>query len=110
MIAVRIEGLSADPLEAARAFHAGKVDRLLSAGDDVLLIFSPADQTHRGWRLAAVQMLARKLAPHLINAVATDSEAAISAAAEFLDRAPGLTGQLLVLDDAGAGPVLSPPP
>jgi hypothetical protein len=55
-------------------------------------------------------MLARALAPQRINAVAGDSEAAIMAARDYLARAPGLTGQLISLDDEGAGSVLPPHP
>ena len=72
-----------------------------------MLIFLPADHTHRAWRLAAVQSLARELAPQRVNALASDSEKAISAALTYLNSAEGVTGQLLQLDDTGAGEVLS---
>ncbi len=71
-----------------------------------MIVFPPADHTHSGWRLAAVQQLARDLAPLRVNAVASADEAAIAAAARYLTQAPGLTGQVLVLDDTGAGPVI----
>lgn len=106
---VRIAGLPDDPLEAARLFHADHASRLRDAGADLTLAFPAADHTHRGWRLAAVQMLARSLAPQRINAVSGGSEAAIAAAAAYLEQAPGLTGQLIALDDTGAGAVLPPP-
>ena len=75
----------------------------------LVLIFPPADHTHRAWRLAAVQGLARELAPRRVNALASANEAAIAAALAYLERAPGLTGQYLPLDDAGAEPVVEPP-
>ena len=75
--------------------------------DCLLIVFPPADHTHRGWRLAAVQELARKYAPRRINAVASADQAATTAAAEYLAHAPGVTGQLLQLDGNGAGEVLS---
>jgi len=106
---LRIEGLPEEPLAAAAAFHAEwlpQAQDLLSAGDDLILIFAPADHTHRCWRLAAVQGLARDHAPRRINAVAAGSGAAIASACAYLAAAPGLTGQLLVLADAGARSVL----
>lgn len=103
----RITGLPADPLEAAAVFHGEHVVAIRAAAADLLLVFPPADHTHRGWRLAAVQMLARAKAPLRINAVAGGSEASIAAAAEYLARAPGLTGQFISLDDAGAGAVVA---
>ena len=103
---VRIKGLPDDPLQAAAAFHAEHAAGLRGTASDLLLVFPAADYTHRGWRLAAVQMLARAKAPLRINAVASDSAAAITAASEYLARAPGLTGQLISLDDAGAGAVI----
>lgn len=108
MQVVRIEGLPADPLDAAAAFHADHVPVLRAAGDDLLIVFTPADHTHRGWRLAAVQDLARAAAPRRVNALASAAEAAIASAARYLAAAPGLTGQVLALDDEGAGPVVMP--
>ncbi len=78
-------------------------------GEDVTIIFPPADHTHRGWRLAAVQSLARDLAPVRVNAVASNDEAAIQSALAYLAAAPGLTGQCLPLDGAGAGLVIPSP-
>ncbi|MBK6800752.1 Rossmann fold domain-containing protein [Novosphingobium sp.] len=102
---IAVEGLPADPLAAAARFH-GEVVPVLAEDDDLLLVFPPADHTHRGWRLAAVQMLARSLAPCRVNAVASASDDAIRAAERYLGEAPGLTGQYLPLDDEGAGAVL----
>ena len=106
---VRIAGLPDDPLEAAAAFHAEHAARLRAAVADILIAFPAADHTHQGWRLAAVQMLARAKAPQRINAVSGGSAATIAAAFEYLARAPGMTGQLISLDDLGAGAVLPLP-
>ena len=111
MALLRVAGLPADALAAAADFHARLLpearELLKSGADDLTLVFPPADHSHRGWRLAVVQELAREYAPLRVNAVAARSEAAIAAALEWLARAPGVTGQYLPLDDAGAGAVLS---
>lgn len=104
---VRITGLPDDPLEAAAAFHSQHVAGIRAAATDLLLVFPAAEHTHRGWRLAAVQMLARAKAPLRINGVSGGRETAIAAATEYLARAPGLTGQLISLDDEGAGAVIA---
>lgn len=100
---VRIEGLPEDPLAAAAAFHADHVERLRSATADLLLAFPAADHTHRAWRLAAVQMLARAIVPRRINAVSGGDEGAVTAAAGYIAAAPGVTGQVIALDQRGAG-------
>ena len=71
------------------------------------IVFESAGHEHRGWRLAAVQELAREVAPHRINALASDSEPAVASALAYLKIAEGVTGQLLELDDMGAGEVVS---
>ncbi len=81
---------------------------MLVGGEDVVLAFPAADHTHRGWRLAVVQQLARDAAPLRVNALAGGDEPAIAAAVAYLANAPGVTGQLLALDGKGAGEVLSP--
>ena len=75
-------------------------------GEDLVLIFPPADHTHRGWRLAVVQGLAREHAPLRVNALASASEPAIAEALAYLEAAGGVTGLYLPLDDAGAGAVV----
>lgn len=106
MGAVRVTGLPAAPLDAAAAFHAEWLPRIrseLAASQDEssVLVFPPADHSHRGWRLAAVQELARDVAPRRINALAGDSEAGLSAGRVLLDECKGITGQLLAIDAAG---------
>lgn len=108
-----------NPLEAAAAFHAAVLPRVLNAVDqarhggtppNLTLVFPPAGHPHRAWREAAVQTLGRECAPVRINAVAASDEgadrAALAAAAAWLAAAPGVTGQFLTLDSHGAGPVL----
>jgi len=98
-------------LAAAAAFHAETMPRVLAAltagSEPLTLVFAPADHTHDGWRLAAVQGLAREHAPTRVNAVASADPAAIAAASTWLDSAAGVTGQLLPLDSHGAGDVIS---
>lgn len=110
MALLRIAGLPADALAAAADFHARLLPQareLLNTGaDDLTLVFAPADHSHRGWRLAAVQGLAREHAPLRVNALAARGEAEVAAALDWLARAPGVTGQYLPLDGAGAGAVL----
>jgi hypothetical protein len=107
---LRIEGLPADPLAAAAVFHVEWLPRarqaLAQAGELLVVQFPPADHTHHAWRLAAVQGLAREYAPQRVNGVTSDSASAIASACAYLAAAPGLTGQLLSLADAGAGLVL----
>jgi hypothetical protein len=105
---VLVGELPDEPLDAAARFYGEVLERVearlnpLRDGEDLLLIFPPADHTHRGWRLAAVQELARRHAPRRVNAVACDDEAAIAAAERYLAAAPGVTGQYLPLDGHGA--------
>ncbi|WP_232491628.1 Rossmann fold domain-containing protein [Novosphingobium kaempferiae] len=102
--------LSEDALEAAADFHArllpGIEATLYGGADPLTLVFLPADHEHRGWRLAAVQGLARRFAPSRVNAVESDERKAIMAAQRWLDGASGVTGQILPLNGNGAGSVL----
>ncbi len=107
MAVFRVGPLPGEALEASAAFHAGILPRViaeLEAGPDhLILAFEPADQAHRGWRLAAVQALARRFAPVRVNALEGSDGDAIAAAARYCAAAEGLTGQLLPLDSNGAG-------
>lgn len=99
-----VTGLADLPSRAAAAFHGTwlpQVQTLLEAGEDLALVFPAADHTHAGWRLAAVQMLAREAAPLRVNAVAGDDPAGIAAALDYLAAAGGVTGQYFPLDGAG---------
>ena len=95
--ALPIRGLPEEALDAAAAFHAEWLPqaRELAKRDDLVLVFPPAPYDHRGWRLAAVQDLARAAAPKRVNGVAGDDEGGIGQAAAWLAAAPGITGQLL---------------
>lgn len=106
---LRVGVLPDEALVAAAQFHAKVLPRVLEAaakGDDMVLVFGPADHTQRDWRNGVVRGLARQFAPLRVNAIAGTDEPAIAAAAEYLGRAPGLTGQLLPVDGTGAGPML----
>jgi hypothetical protein len=100
---LRIERLPDGALEAAAVFHTDWLPRaraLLApppVGEELVLVFPVAAYDHRGWRLAAIQDLAREAAPKRVNAIVCDDEEAITATAEWLARAPGITGQLLAV-------------
>jgi hypothetical protein len=101
---IAVDDLPEDPLSAASVFHQHWLpyaEDALAAGDDLLLVFAPADHPHRAWQLAAVAGLARKHAPLRVNAVAGKGEA-IARTERYLAAAPGLTGQYLPLDGNGA--------
>ncbi len=98
MVLCRVGPLPDEPLSAANFFYAEVLPRIVPAGEAALtLVFGPADHTHRAWRLAVVQGLARRFAPIRINAVAGADEVAIAAADTYIRQAPGVTGQYLPL-------------
>lgn len=108
---LRVEGLADGALMAAAQFHAEILPQALEVllgGEDIILAFPAADHSHRAWRLAVVQQLARDAAPLRVNGLVGGNEAAIAAATTYLAQSPGVTGQLLALDGEGAGEVLSP--
>jgi len=104
MRTVRVGPLPEGALEAAAHFHAKVLPKVLarldphSAGEDVLLVFPPAPYDHRGWRLAAVQDLARAAAPNRVNGIVGQDESAIAEASAWIAAAPGVTGQLLAVE------------
>nr|WP_322292729.1 hypothetical protein [Allopontixanthobacter sp.] len=83
-------------LSAARAAIAENISSLV-------LVMPTAPQDHRDWRRGLARDLAREAAPCRVNLVAGGDAAAIAAAVEYLERAPGVTGQLLITDGQGAG-------
>lgn len=106
-----VVGLPEPPLDAAAEFHARHLSRVRSvcadqAGHDLVLVFPPASADHRAWRLAVVQQLARDLAPRRVNAITGSDDATRLAALHYLERAGGVTGQVLHLDGHGAGLVV----
>lgn len=105
-IEFQVPALTGSPVEAAAGFHANVLPTILErlrTVDELLVVFPIADHSHRAWRLAVVQGLAREHAPVRVNAVASDDPAAVAEAAAFIARAPGVTGQYLLLDGNGAG-------
>jgi hypothetical protein len=97
MAVLRVEELPEAPLEAADEFYGVWLNQARYHDEDLVLLFPPADHTHRAWRLAVVQELARVRAPRRINAIAGDDEAAIADTIAYLERSPGVTGQLLAV-------------
>ncbi len=111
MTVLRVDALPDAAVAAAAQFYRDILPKVaatfISQRLQLTLVFSGADHTHRAWRLAAIQALAREHAPMRVNAVSSDSESAIAAALSFLASAEGITGQVLELDDTGAGEVVA---
>jgi len=103
---LRVEGLPQDAVAAAGVFYTQFAPQAQGAEGDMTLVFAPADHAHRGWRLAAVQDLARTHAPRRVNAIESEDPEAITRALAYLTAAPGVTGQVLRLDSQGAGVVI----
>lgn len=105
MMRFAIADLPAAPLAAAAEVHAHwlpHIQTALAAGADVMIALAPADHTHREWRRALAAGLARAHAPRRANVVAGEG-AALDACERYLAAAPGITGQYLEIDPAGAG-------
>jgi hypothetical protein len=66
--------------------------------DALAFIFPPAGKDHQGWRLAAIQGLAREAAPKRVNGIVGDDLDAIDSTINWLAEAPGITGQLLAVE------------
>jgi len=91
------------PLDAAGYFYRELASRVRAAFADgaeeaVAVIYPPAGHAHRAWRLAAIQELAREAAPKRVNAIAGSDDDAIRQTLAWLEKAPGVTGQLLAVD------------
>ena len=100
---INIEDLPASALDAAAEFYAAEIPEIRDDADinpayDLVIVFDPAGHEHRAWRLAAIQELARELAPRRVNGIVGNDEEAMVEALAFLDVAPGITGQLLEVD------------
>jgi hypothetical protein len=98
---LRVEGLPDLPLDAAAAFHSEWLPPARAAiaeGRDLALVFPTTGHEHRGWRLAAVQELAREAAPLRLNALVGSDEAGLAAMLGWLAQARAITGQILTVD------------
>ena len=103
---------AAAPLDAAAEFHQRYLPHLRSLLvpgarpspyvteeiDSLVLVLGPVAHEHRSWLQAAVQSLAREAAPKRVNAVAGPGPSPIDDALAYLAGAPGVTGQVLVVD------------
>ncbi len=118
-------------LAASEAFYRDDLARVrsrLEAGHQVMMVFTSCDHSHRGWRRAITGELAREYAPLRINAIAIDGgpgdggpddggsddgatdgqkpNHAIAAFHDYLQNAPGITGQYFeCAGDLGANPI-----
>lgn len=97
---LRVEGLPHGALDAAEAFYEAWLPqvRAFARDKDTVVVFPSAPYDHRGWRLAAMQDLAREAAPRRVNGVAGDDNEKIAETIDWLASAPGVTGQLLAVD------------
>lgn len=98
---LRVGDLPPAPLDAAARFHGEwlvKARNALADAEALVLVFPAASYEHRGWRLAAVQDLAREAAPRRVNGLVGDDERMVAETGAWLDRAPAITGQLLAVD------------
>ncbi|MEP2234442.1 MAG: Rossmann fold domain-containing protein [Alteripontixanthobacter sp.] len=102
MQVLRIDSLPQEPSAAAARFYAvfqPKAMALLQEGAGGLILELPAaDHAHSDWRRAAVRDLARLAAPKRVVMIAGGDGHAREQAAAYIQRAPGVTGQLLDLE------------
>ncbi|VVT11941.1 Rossmann fold domain-containing protein [Erythrobacter sp. EC-HK427] len=98
---VMARGLPAKPLDAAAEFAARFLPKIRAAlPADIVILFDPADHPHDSWRRAMVEELAREAVPGRVNAVVGMDVAAVEETVAFLERAPGVTGQVFTTNDA----------
>ncbi|MGB3377820.1 Rossmann fold domain-containing protein [Allopontixanthobacter sediminis] len=104
---LRIDGLPGSAIDAAAEFHRVWLTQVRAAVAEnissLVLVMPAAPHDHRDWRLGLARDLAREAAPCRVNVLAGADTSAIAATLEYLERAPGVTGQLLVTDGQGAG-------
>ncbi len=102
MEVIEARGLPEAPLDAASVFAADHLPQLRGhdAGD-LMIVFDPAGHTHESWRKAVIAELAREAAPARVNAVVGADPKSIGQVLDFLERAPGVTGQVFTTNDAG---------
>ena len=90
--------LPESPLDAAAEFLAQIAPQVRAAAADVAIVFDPANHPHDEWRLAAIRQLARDAAPQRVNAATGPDGAALDDVLAYLAAAPGVTGQILIVD------------
>lgn len=99
---VRLPDLPADAVDAAGAFYREHMALVRDALADnvtcITVVFPPASHDHRDWRRAAIASLARQNAPIRVNGLVGSEGGAMHKVLAWLAGAPGLTGQLLVVD------------
>jgi hypothetical protein len=66
--------------------------------DGAIIVFRNRWPSHRAWRLAVIQDLARESAPKRVNGIVAPDHANIHPTVEWLTQAPGVTGQLLEIE------------
>ena len=97
---LRIKALPDAALDAAAAFtreYLTSARAVLSGGADLTIVLPQAPYDHRDWRRALARDLARAHAPARINIIAGSDDLRISATADYLAKAAGVTGQYLEL-------------
>jgi len=100
---LQVTQLADGPTAAAALFYAEAAPRVreaLEREQDVhalAIVFPDGGKAHLAWQLAAVQSLARELAPVRVNGLAGGAADAIDETVKWLGSAPGVTGQLLML-------------
>jgi len=111
---IHLVELPDSPLDAAAHFHSEHVPlarELLKDGlprvpgaledvsdlDALAFVFPPAGHEHQGWRLAAIQALAREAAPKRVNGVVGPDSDAVNRTTNWLADANSITGQLLAV-------------
>ena len=95
--------LPGDAGAAAQTFYADVLPQIRARADGaegIVVLFARTEKPGQDWRLAAMQDLARALAPVRVNGLAVDPGSLTQAdqVLAFLDKAPGVTGQLLAVD------------
>lgn len=98
----QIDGLADRPSEAARQFYQhhwlGLREAIEQSAEALAILLPAAAVAHDDWRRAMVRDLARAYAPKRINAIGGGSPEARAAALDFVDKAPGVTGQYFPLE------------
>lgn len=100
-LVVKIDSLPSSPLDAAASFQTDHLPAIRQAGRncaEIAICFPAADHTHRAWRLAMVQALARELAPVRVNGVSGGDAVPVAQVTDYLAAAAGVTGQILSVD------------